>query len=63
MLTSAHKSKCVAHLMIIGKKTLITDETAFQLFRNTITHWYKGSRPIRPTPKNRVKIFAWVDFV
>jgi len=44
------------------KKTLFSDETAFQLFRNTIKHWYKGARPIRPMPKDRNKIFAWGGF-
>src|SRR5581483_3081730 len=34
------------------KKTLFTDETSFQLFRNTITQWYKNKRCIRPIPKN-----------
>ena len=44
------------------KKTLFIDETAFQLFRNTIKHWYKNARPIRPMPKDQSKIFAWGSF-
>jgi hypothetical protein len=49
--------------MTTGKKTLFTDETAFQLFRNTIERWYKDKRPVRRVPKDRRKIFAWGGFV
>ena len=66
MLTKAHKEKRVewayAHLNDNWNTTLFSDETAFQLFRNTITQWYKGLRPIKPIPKNRVKILAWGGF-
>jgi len=66
MLTSAHKEKRVEwarqHLNDNWRNTLFTDETAFQLFRNTIERWYKGKRPIRPMPKDRRKIFAWGGF-
>jgi transposase len=66
MLTTKHKEKRVEwaqkHLNDNWKKTLFTDETSFQLFRNTITQWYKNKRPIRPIPKNRQKIHAWGDF-
>ena len=51
------------HLNDHWEKTLFSDETAFQLFRNnTIKQWYKGPRPIRPFPKNRQKFFAWGGF-
>src|SRR5438874_403084 len=43
-------------------KTLFSDETAFQLFRNTLKRWHKGERPIHPVPKDRTKIFAWGGF-
>jgi len=43
-------------------KTFFSDETAFQLFRNTVGQWYKGPRPIRRIPKDRRKIFAWGGF-
>lgn len=43
-------------------KTLFSDETSFQLFRNTIKHWYKNVRPVRRMPKDRSKIFAWGGF-
>ena len=66
MLTSAHKQKRVEwaqkHKDDNWKNTLFSDETSFQLFRNTIKHWYKNARPIRPMPKDRSKIFAWSGF-
>ena len=66
MLTSAHKQKRVEraqkHKDDNWKNTLLSDETSFQLFRNTIKHWYKNARPIRPMPKDRSKIFAWGGF-
>ena len=49
MLTVAHKEARVSwatrHLNDNWDTTLFSDETAFQLFRNTITQWYKGERP------------------
>ena len=67
MLTPAHKQKRVEwaqkHKDDNLKKTLFSDETSFQLFRNTIKHWYKNARPIRPIPKDRRKIFAWGGFL
>ena len=66
MLTSAHKQKRVEwaqkHKDDNWKNTLFSDETSFRLFRNTIKHWYKNVRPIRPMPKDRSKIFAWGGF-
>ena len=66
MLTEAHKQRCVEwarqHLNDNWRKTLFSDETAFQLYRNTIERWYKGERPIRPMPKDRTKVFAWGGF-
>lgn len=66
MLTNAHKQKRVEwaqqHLNDNWNRTLFSDETAFQLFRNTVERWYKGVRPIRPMPKDRTKIFAWGGF-
>jgi len=67
MLTEVYKKNRVKwaknHLNDNWKNTLFTDETAFQLYRNTIERWYKGERPIRRMPKDRRKIFAWVAFV
>jgi len=66
MLTADHKRKRVEwaqkHLNDDWDNTLFTDETAFQLFRNTVERWYKGKRPVRPMPKDRTKIFAWGGF-
>src|SRR6185437_13692236 len=66
MLTEAHKQRRVEwacqHLNDNWRKTLFSDETAFQLYRNTIERWYKGERLIRPMPKDRTKIFAWGRF-
>src|SRR5438128_2269562 len=66
MLTSTHKENRVAwarhHLNDNWKKTIFTDETAFQLFSNTIKCWYKNTRPVCLMPKDRHKIFAWGGF-
>ncbi|EXX61191.1 hypothetical protein RirG_173480 [Rhizophagus irregularis DAOM 197198w] len=66
MLTEAHKIKRVEwarqHINDRWNKTLFTDETAFQLFRNTVERWYKGERPVRRMPKDRTKIMAWGGF-
>jgi hypothetical protein len=66
MLTVNHKLKRVEwvqnHLNDDWDNILFTDETAFQLFRNTVKCWYKGQRPIRLMPKDRMKIFAWGGF-
>jgi hypothetical protein len=39
-------------------RTLFSDETAFQLFRNTVERWHKGACQVRAMPKDRTKIFA-----
>jgi transposase len=44
------------------ERTVFSDETSFQLFRNTIKYWYKGDRPVRRIPKEKKKIFAWGGF-
>jgi transposase len=66
MLTSDHKQKRIEwakkHIDDNWNKTLFSDETSLQLFRNTIKQWYRGVRPIRPIPKDRRKIFAWGGF-
>ena len=66
MLTVDHKRKRVEwaqnHLNDDWDNTLFTDETAFQLFQNTVECWHKGQQPIRPMPKDRTKIFAWGGF-
>jgi transposase len=66
MLTEAHKRRRVEwaqeHLNDNWGKTLFSDETAFQLFRNTVERWHKGKQPVRPMPKDRTKIMAWGGF-
>ena len=66
MLTPVHMQNRVEwaqkHKDDNWEKTLFSDETAFQLFRNTIRHWYRDARPVRQIPKNRSKIFAWGGF-
>ncbi len=66
MLTEAHKQKRIEwarnHINDQWEKTIFTDETAFQLFRNTVERWYKGERPVRRIPKERTKIMAWGGF-
>lgn len=66
MLTDKHKENRVkwaqAHLSDNWKKTFFSDETCFQLFRNTIKQWYKGARPTRRIPKDRTKICVWGGF-
>ena len=59
MLTVAHKEAHVSwatrHLNDNWETTLFSDETAFQLFRNTITQWYKCERPVQRIPKIALK--------
>ena len=66
MLTAAHKESRVSwatrHLNDSWETTLFSNVTVFQLFRNTITQWYKGERLVQRIPKDRTKIFAWGGF-
>ena len=64
MLTSSHidarKTWAQTHLNDNWDYTIFTDETAFDLFRNKISRWYKnGERPVRRLPKSRQKVMAW----
>ena len=64
MLTSNHidarKAWAQAHFNDNWNYTIFTDETAFDLFRNKITRWYKnGERTVRNLPKSRQKVMAW----
>ena len=65
-LTDDYKRKRVVwaqkHLNDDWSRTVFLDETAFQLFRNTIERWYKNARPVRCLPKDRTKIMAWGGF-
>ena len=41
-------------------RTLFTDETCYQLFRNTIRRWSRNpSTEVKRIPKNKQKIMAW----
>lgn len=66
MLTEKHKQNRVSwaqnHLNDTWERTFFSDETAFELYRNTVRRWHKGARPVRYMPKSRVKIFAWGGF-
>jgi transposase len=66
MLTEKHIQKRVEwankYINYDWSRTVFSDETAFQLFRNTVEYWYKDERPVRRIPKERKKIFAWGGF-
>jgi len=64
MLTDRHIAMRIAwaqvHLQDNWTRTVFTDETAFDLFRNKVKRWHKsGYRPIRRLPKSRQKVMAW----
>lgn len=64
MLTEKHIESRIAwaqtHLQDNWSKTMFTDETAFDLFRNKVRRWHKsGRRPVRRLPKSRQKVMAW----
>lgn len=63
MLTATHKQQRVEwannHINDDWSRTLFSDETAFQLFRNTVERWHKGTHQVRAMPKDRTKFFAW----
>ena len=41
-------------------RTIFTDETAFDLFRNKVRRWHKrGKRPSQRLPKPRQKVLTW----
>ncbi len=42
------------------KRTIFTDESSFQLFRNTIRRWTKHPKTeLKCAPKNRQKVHVW----
>lgn len=44
-------------------RTVFSDETCFQLFRNTIRRWSKfAQREWKRIPKNRQKVMVWGAF-
>ena len=56
MLTDNHKHRHVKwaqnHLNDDWENMLFSDETAFQLFQNTVECWHKGQLPTCPMPKD-----------
>lgn len=67
MLTSRHielrKAWAQAHLRDNWARTIFTDETAFDIFRNKVSRWHKsGKKLIRRLPKSRQKVMAWGVF-
>ncbi|CAF3968764.1 unnamed protein product, partial [Rotaria sp. Silwood1] len=41
-------------------QTIFTDESSFQLFRNTVRRWTKNhNNALKLVPKNRQKVHVW----
>ena len=64
MLTSEHKQRRIEwtreHLNDNWQSTIFTDESSFQLFRNTIRRWSKTPKEEKKrVPRNRQKVHAW----
>lgn len=67
MLTDEHKERRVqwalAHKDDDWNRTVFSDETSYQLFRNTIRRWPKYAREEKKRiPKNKQKIMVWGAF-
>ncbi len=63
MLTQAQKDArvqwAIRHKNDNWNRTIFTDETSYQLFRNTIRRWSKNPKPeVKRIPKNRQKIMV-----
>ncbi|CAF1666614.1 unnamed protein product [Rotaria magnacalcarata] len=64
MLTQKHKEArvqwAIQHKDDDWSRTIFTDETSYQLFRNTIRRWSKNPRgEVKRIPKNKQKIMVW----
>jgi len=64
MLTQEHKNArvqwAIKHKNDDWSRTIFTDETCYQLFRNTIRRWsLNPSAEVKRIPKNRQKIMVW----
>ena len=64
MLTQQHKNArvqwAIKHKNDDWSRTIFTDETCYQLFRNTIRRWsLNPSAEVKRIPKNRQKIMVW----
>ncbi|CAF1657717.1 unnamed protein product, partial [Adineta ricciae] len=67
MLTNEQKERRVqwalAHKDDDWNRAVFSDETSYQLFRNTICRWSKyANKETKPIPKNRQKIMVWGAF-
>lgn len=67
MLTERHKEKrmewCLAHRNQNWDRVIFSDESSFQLFRNTIRRWtLRPEKETKPVPKDRKKIMVWGAF-
>lgn len=68
MLTQAQKDACVQwairHKDDDWNRTIFTDETSYQLFRNTIRRWSKNRKAkVERIPKDRQKIMVRRGFI
>jgi len=64
MLTDQQRHRrlqwAMAHKDDDWRRTVFSDESSIQLFRNTVRCWTKNPRiEIKRVPKNRTKIFVW----
>ena len=64
MLTSDEKERRVEwakkHKNDDFTSTIFTDESSFQLFRNTVRRWTKiPNKEFKSSPKNRQKVHVW----
>ncbi|CAF3774289.1 unnamed protein product [Rotaria sp. Silwood1] len=64
MLTVDQKNRCIQwakdHKDDDFIQTIFTDESSFQLFRNTVCRWTKNpNNALKLVPKNRQKVHAW----
>jgi len=67
MLTQAQKDAriqwAIQYKDFDWSRTVFTDETSYQLFRNTIRRWSRNpSAEVKRIPKNRQKIMVWGGF-
>ena len=67
MLTPEHKERRVrwvkAHINDDWNRTVFSDESCFQLFRNTVRRWSKfPQQEWKRIPKNRQKVMVWGAF-
>jgi hypothetical protein len=61
ILTTTHEQERIEyaqkHIIDDWNKFLFSDESAFQLFQNTVKHWHKKIQPVHLMPKDRAKIW------